>query len=301
MKRKCGSCFGDRILLQLNGCRCFPELAHLIRIDVTASRLYLLHLVRIGVLKALPAHLFLIPAPSTSDNQLLKVCVAVPGWLGLPRLATLSTNRPLVEVCFETINCLASTALRFAVRCSVLNFFCVYIVLCGSPTFSLPLLISATLCLQFVDLSPLGDPSLSSFSNPSDNADAIPSIGLFRLVQVGEINVHIHRLKCLPSGELIGYPDPSFSHHHNFSGVQPISPEFTWSRSPKSSLFNSTLSLGKSWPQRPPFFGLLLTRRFEARSDLLLWIASVAWKRLDKDCGLKPNIFSLFSSLPLNW
>ncbi|CAH8621262.1 unnamed protein product [Dicrocoelium dendriticum] len=242
VKWKCADFFGDRILPYLDGRHCLPELARLTGIDVTVARLYLLNLVRIGVVRALPAPTFLVPVHITSDNHLPTFCITMPGWLGLPRLATLLTNRHLAEACLDAIHCHSPTASGSGVRCSLLDAFRVYTILCGSPNFSLPHLISATPRLRFVDLSPLGDHPLSSSSNPSDNAGAIPSISLLRLVQFGEINGLIHRLKCYPIGDLTGYIDPSSSQHPDFSLVDSVSSESTSSRTPKSSLVNSTLS-----------------------------------------------------------
>lgn len=231
---------GHRILPYLDGCHCLLELARLAEIDVTVARLYLFNLIRIGVVRALPAPTFLIPVPYSSDY--LTFPITMPGWLGLPRLRTLLTNQRLAEACLNAIHCNPPTTSGSEARCSLLDAFHVYTILCGSPNFSMPHLIAATPRLRFVDVNLCTESSLSSLDNPSDDRRAIPCISLLRLVQFGEINGFIHRLKCYPIGDLPGCGDHSFPQHSDLSGVDSVSTESTSSRTPKSTHISLTLS-----------------------------------------------------------
>ncbi|KAF7249185.1 hypothetical protein EG68_09125 [Paragonimus skrjabini miyazakii] len=125
----------------------------------------------------------------------------MPGWLGLPRLASLLTDRALGLACLDAVHCPMGTPNAVStVRCTLVDVFRVYTILCGSPNFSLPHLLSAIPSLHFVDVN-FGNPPLSVFSStvlPPSDLNERAEVSLLRLVQFGEINGLIHRLKCYP-------------------------------------------------------------------------------------------------------
>ncbi|KER23304.1 hypothetical protein T265_08788 [Opisthorchis viverrini] len=191
-----------RILPYLDGCHCLPELAQLAKVDVTIARLCLIHLVRAGVVRSLPAPTFLLNSPPLSST--CTHAITMPGWLGLPRLTSLLTDHELASACLEAVHCHPpSSTDNKDVRCSVVDVFRVYAMLCGSPNFSLPHLVSANPHLLFVDATSVRE-RLSSFA-PMDFEKSAerPQLSLLRLVQFGEVNGLIHRLQCYPISDQV--------------------------------------------------------------------------------------------------
>ncbi|KAF6780138.1 Nitrogen permease regulator 2 protein [Paragonimus kellicotti] len=192
-------CISRRLLNHLDGLHSLPELAELAKVDLTVARLCLVHLVRSGVVRALPYPDFLSPVPRHLEAT--SISITMPGWLGLPRLASLLTDRALGLACLDAVHCPVGTPDTVStVRCTLMDVFRVYTILCGSPNFSLPHLLSAIPSLHFVDVN-FGNPPPSLFTStvlsPSDLNERA-EVSLLRLVQFGEINGLIHRLNCYP-------------------------------------------------------------------------------------------------------
>ncbi|KAF8560952.1 hypothetical protein P879_09849, partial [Paragonimus westermani] len=192
-------CISRRLLNHIDGLHSLPELAELAKVDLTVARLCLAHLVRSGVVRALPYPDFLSPVPRHLEAT--SISITMPGWLGLPRLASLLTDRALGMACLDAVNCPMGTPDTVStVRCTLTDVFRVYTILCGSPNFSLPHLISAIPSLHFVDVN-FGNPPPPLFTStdlPLSGSNERAEVSLLRLVQFGEINGLIHRLKCYP-------------------------------------------------------------------------------------------------------
>ncbi|VDP61366.1 unnamed protein product [Schistosoma mattheei] len=105
----------QRVLPYINGRRRLIELAQLAQLDVAIARLCLIELARIGLVRALPYPTFimqLLQADKFSNSTL------IPGWLGLPRLATLLTDSSLSKMCLETVVSISLAFISYTFGCT---------------------------------------------------------------------------------------------------------------------------------------------------------------------------------------
>ncbi|CAH8549126.1 unnamed protein product [Schistosoma rodhaini] len=201
----------QRVLPYINGRRRLIELAQLAQLDVAIARLCLIELARIGLVRALPYPTFimqLLQADKFSNSTL------IPGWLGLPRLATLLTDSSLSKMCLEAVIVFTSNRHKLQSLC-IHDIFRLYTILCGSSNFSLSYLISANPHIRFIECSSYMNSSSSTssyhslpFVRSSKLCNCYTSyhqthyhyckISLLSLVQFGEVNGLIRRIQCYP-------------------------------------------------------------------------------------------------------
>ncbi|CAH8539134.1 unnamed protein product [Schistosoma curassoni] len=202
----------QRVLPYINGRRRLIELAQLAQLDVAIARLCLIELARIGLVRALPYPTFimqLLQADKFSNSTL------IPGWLGLPRLATLLTDSSLSKMCLETVIVFNSNRHKLQSLC-IHDIFRLYTILCGSSNFSLSYLISANPHIRFIECSSYMNSSSSSSTSSYHSLPFVRSsklcnchasyhqtqhhckISLLSLVQFGEVNGLIRRIQCYP-------------------------------------------------------------------------------------------------------
>lgn len=92
-------CLSQRILPHIDGTQRLLELANLARVDISVARMCLANLIQAGFVHALPAPTFLKP-PTVVDS--LAYPISNPGWLGLPRLSVLLSDRLLGDACLQS-------------------------------------------------------------------------------------------------------------------------------------------------------------------------------------------------------
>ncbi|TNN17362.1 GATOR complex protein [Schistosoma japonicum] len=198
----------QRILPYINGKRRLIELAQLAHLDVAIARLCLIELARIGLVRALPFPTFMTPLlqPDKVFDSTL-----IPGWLGLPRLATLLTDSFLGRMCLESVMVFNPNRHKRQSLC-IHDIFRLYTILCASSNFSLSYLMSAIPHIRFIEYSSCMNSSSSrssyhslpfvqsKFCNcyPSPPKRHYSRISLLSLVQFGEVNGLIRRIQCYP-------------------------------------------------------------------------------------------------------
>ncbi|CAH8521463.1 unnamed protein product [Heterobilharzia americana] len=218
----------QRIIPYIDGKRRLMELAQLAHLDVTIARLCLIELARIGVVRALPFPTFLVPLPQVERLSNFNI---IPGWLGLPRLATLLTDRTLSNVCLETVTASNPYCHKIKSLC-IHDIFHLYAILCASSNFSLPYLISANPHIRFIEY-----PSCLNSSSHHSIPPVVPSkictcytsqrrkyyryskISLLSLVQFGEANGLIRRIQCYPISDKLEVSNKSTNNNQLSSAV----------------------------------------------------------------------------------
>ncbi|CAH8848567.1 unnamed protein product [Trichobilharzia szidati] len=225
----------QRILPYIDGKRRLMELAHLAQLDVTIARLCLIDLARIGVVRSLPYPTFLVPSSQVERFSNMNL---IPGWLGLPRLATLLTDYNLSRICLETVvSHNHHHHPRKPYGLCIHDIFRLYTVLCASSNFSLPYLISANPHIRFTEY-----PNCMNSSSSSSSYYSLPpiqplkfcpcytfqfhkrhhhrhcsKISLLSLVQFGEVNGLIRRIQCYPISDKLALPDEQTSNNRLLS------------------------------------------------------------------------------------
>ncbi|VDP88422.1 unnamed protein product [Echinostoma caproni] len=212
-------CVSQRLLPHINGINRLLDLAHLSRVDLSTTRMCLANLIQAGVIRALPAPTFL---KQLNVQDIVGCPIVNPGWLGLPRLSVLLSDRLLGDACLQSLitNFPEDFNQPYVRKKALIDIFRVYTLLCGSPNFSLPHLISATPHIRFVDLATKLEGGNTGFYDPVEGdgvaltAESSPSsspqlkVNFLHLIHFGEANGLIHRIRCYPISDRMESVEP---------------------------------------------------------------------------------------------
>ncbi|KAM3173919.1 hypothetical protein ACTXT7_011621 [Hymenolepis weldensis] len=221
----------SRLLPFVNGQRTVAQVASFASVDPNIARLCMTQLALLGVIRAVSAPVFLHPTvlSGTSPVEIF----SIPGYVGLPRLLRLLVDEKLRNACFESVMLhnapqdwielpillvevptslfqLSASTKRERLHITdpeglILKILQVFSKLCGSPYLNLSFLLTST--QSFVNL--ILPPPLSYHDIRSSSSLLLPGISLVRLVQFGEANSLIHRLRCYPISAATLSPPPS--------------------------------------------------------------------------------------------
>ncbi|VDN15487.1 unnamed protein product, partial [Dibothriocephalus latus] len=224
-----------RLLPLVDGQRSVAELSRLALVDVNIARLCLTQLANVGAVHAVSVPVFMhhvsevqLEQGSEAQEAAPELIFSVPGYVGMPRLMELTRNETLKMACLESVlvprhstELFLSDSLKNSSVQLIDVVLRVYCKLCASPYCNLAHLLAAT--KSYVDLvipqpSPRDDhpkpqqscptatnASLASnFSDPGPNPPLhhLPRVDLLRLVQFGEVNGLIRRLRCYPISDI---------------------------------------------------------------------------------------------------
>ncbi|VDL58332.1 unnamed protein product [Hymenolepis diminuta] len=202
----------SRLLPFVNGQRTVAQVASFASVDPNIARLCMTQLALLGAIRVVSAPIFLHPTV-LSGNSPLEI-FSIPGYVGLPRLLRLLVDEKLRNACFESVLSASTKYERLHIidpEGLILKILQVFSKLCGSPYLNLSFLLTST--QSFVNL--ILPPPLSYHETRSSSSLFLPGISLVRLVQFGEANSLIHRLRCYPVSAATLSPPPQVGGEKN--------------------------------------------------------------------------------------